>query len=188
MDYTLFEISKHKLNINTLSNKLINTFDINEEISINNEIKKETEFLLTLLNMKKIQMNTQILQNTNINNNMNFNNQMINNPFILNNNQFNQQQPIQERILEEEGLERMISITFEYPDDKDFHRKTTILCGLSDKMSDVIEKYRNKVNDRDNNDIFIYNASAINTSFTVAESGIFANTNIKVIKFGRIKG
>ena len=41
MDYTLFEINKHKININTFSNKLMNTFNINEEIAINKEIVPE---------------------------------------------------------------------------------------------------------------------------------------------------
>ena len=35
MNYTLEEIKRHKIKINDLSNKLINTFDINEEIMIN---------------------------------------------------------------------------------------------------------------------------------------------------------
>ena len=52
MDFTLIEINKHKNNISNLSTRLLNTFDINEEISINNEIKKETEILVSLLNIK----------------------------------------------------------------------------------------------------------------------------------------
>ena len=84
MNYTLEEIKRHKIKINDLSNKLINTFDINEEIMINNEIKKETEFLLSLLNIKQ---NEIITFNKNINNNMNFN---MNNNFSqqMNNQQF----------------------------------------------------------------------------------------------------
>ena len=52
MDFTLIEINNHKNNISNLSTKLINAYDINEEISINNEIKKETEILVSLLNIK----------------------------------------------------------------------------------------------------------------------------------------
>ncbi len=73
MDNTLFEINKHKFNILSLSNKLINTFNINEEMSINNEIKKETEFLLSLLNIK----NNAIMNQMAMNNNMNFFNPMM---------------------------------------------------------------------------------------------------------------
>ena len=52
---TQIEINKHKTNICNLAMKLSNTFNINEEISINNEIKKETEFLESLLNIKNQQ-------------------------------------------------------------------------------------------------------------------------------------
>ena len=57
MNYTLEEIRKHKNKINELSNKLINIFDVNEEIMINNEIKYETECLLSLLKIKKNEIN-----------------------------------------------------------------------------------------------------------------------------------
>ena len=44
MNNTLFEINKHKLNILSLSNKLINTNNINDEIFISNELKKKLNF------------------------------------------------------------------------------------------------------------------------------------------------
>ena len=52
---TQIEINKHKTNIINLAMKLCNTFIINEEIFINNEIKKETEILQSLLNIKNQQ-------------------------------------------------------------------------------------------------------------------------------------
>ena len=66
MDFTLIEINKHKNNINNLSTKLLKTFNINEEISINNEIKKEAEILVSLLNIKMNSItaqNQQMIQN-----------------------------------------------------------------------------------------------------------------------------
>ena len=47
------EIQIHKNKLNKLINNLINTHNIDEEFSINNEIRNETEFLLSLLNIKK---------------------------------------------------------------------------------------------------------------------------------------
>ena len=47
------EINMHKNNLVTLINNLINTQLVNEEIFINNEIRKESEFLNSLLNQKK---------------------------------------------------------------------------------------------------------------------------------------
>ena len=43
-----------------LINNLINTQLINEEIYINNEIKKESECLISLLNVKQNTLNNQI--------------------------------------------------------------------------------------------------------------------------------
>ena len=66
------EIQKYK-------NKLIinNTHNIDEETSINNEIKNESEFLSSLLNIKRNELNQQNIQN-NVNN--------IQIPNIMNNN------------------------------------------------------------------------------------------------------
>ena len=63
------EIQKHKNKLNQLISKLINTHNIEEEISINNEIKKESECLSSLLNIKKYELNQN--NNTNMDNNFN---------------------------------------------------------------------------------------------------------------------
>ena len=92
MNYILEEKRKHKKKINELSNNLINTFDINQEIMINNEIKYEAECLLSLLNIKKNEIN-----NGNNQNNMNF---IINNNFQQMNKQqisFEQQRQMMEQ-------------------------------------------------------------------------------------------
>ena len=44
MEPIQIEINKTKHNIVNLSNKLINTFNPSEEISINHELKKEVDF------------------------------------------------------------------------------------------------------------------------------------------------
>ena len=81
MDTTQIEINKTTLNIVNLSNKLINTFNPSEEISINYELKKEVDFLLTLLTKK---MNSQMNQMPMNNNSMNLFNPMMNNNFDIN--------------------------------------------------------------------------------------------------------
>ena len=63
-DITEQEIQKHKKTLNDLIMKLNNTHNIDEEISINNEIRKETEFLSSLFNIKKNEFNN---QNLNVN-------------------------------------------------------------------------------------------------------------------------
>ena len=82
MEYIQQEINSHKIKLMNLINNLLNTQLINQEIFINNELKKEIECLTSLLNVKQ---NTLMNQN-NINNNINLNplvlqpNQFINNP------------------------------------------------------------------------------------------------------------
>ena len=85
------EIQKHKNNINNLTFKLNNTHNIDEEILINNEMKKENECLSSLLNIKKNELNQQNMNNNIIQN-------MMNNPNENNNwigfNQMNIGEPI----------------------------------------------------------------------------------------------
>ena len=52
MDFIQPEINKHKTQLKTLINNLINTENINEEIMYNNQIKMESEFIISLLNAK----------------------------------------------------------------------------------------------------------------------------------------
>ena len=60
--------------------KLNNTHNIDEEISINNEIRKETEFLSSLFNIKKDELNLQNLKDNNIINQF----MMMNNDLMAN--------------------------------------------------------------------------------------------------------
>ena len=73
------KFKKHKNRLNNLIYKLNNTHNIDEENSINNEIKNESEFLSSLLNIKRKELN----QNNNIINISNNNN--INNINKINN-------------------------------------------------------------------------------------------------------
>ena len=58
------EIQNHKNKLNNLITKLINTHNIDNETSINNEIKNETEFLSSLFKIKRNELNQ---KNNNIN-------------------------------------------------------------------------------------------------------------------------
>ena len=65
------EIQNHKNKLKNLISKLINTHNIDEEVSINNEIKNETEFLSSLFKIKRNDINQ------NKNNNMQMQQQMM---------------------------------------------------------------------------------------------------------------
>ncbi len=53
-------------------------------------------------------------------------------------------------------------------------------CMPDDKVSDVIEKYRNYTGDRDLSKKFIFNAQSLKPSLSVAEAGLVNNANIFV--------
>lgn len=57
-----------------------------------------------------------------------------------------------------------------------------------EKVSDLIEKYRNITNNHDPKLKFIYNFQLLNPSLTLAEAGISNNSNIFVIINHNIKG
>ena len=185
MDNTLYEINKHKFNILSLANKLINKYEINQEISINNEIKKETEFLLSLLNIK----NSAMMNQMGMNNNMNFFDPMMNPNFVNNNNQF--QQLMQQQLMQmqqmlqqppvNQQIEDKITVTFRA------EKLIFVKCSLNDSVSDIIKKYRKYSLDNEPDERFIYNAKVLSPSLTVAEAGLMNNSVIFVEKT-RLRG
>ena len=184
MDPTQIEINKTKLNIVNLSNKLINTFNPSEEISINYELKKEVDFLLTLLTKKMNSPMNQIPMN---NNNMNLINQMYNNNINLvqqQQMQMMQQQLMfqQQQMLQQQAENAFITLEFR----KTNNKSIKIQCQMNDKIRDVIQKYRNLSLTSDKNDKFIYNAKALypDSDLTVAECGLYNNSMIQVVSEG----
>ena len=63
-----------------------------------------------------------------------------------------------------------------------------IQCMPDDKIEDIIDKYRNKANDRDPTKKFIFNAKNLQTGMTAAQAGITQNANIFVVATKGIKG
>ena len=232
MDYTIQEINNHKNILFNLYNKLINTIDINEKISIVNEMKSETEFLSSLLNIKKNYTNQQSfinndinIFNPNFNQNMNnFNNNNMNNDMMeqqMLQQQMMQQQMIQQQMMQQQMMQQQmmqqqmmqqqmiqqqqnfaqqndinlnkstemiqqtenkeINITFRTGGSNTQVTMTKIKCSLNDRISRVIEKYRNKSGDNDSSKKFVFNARSLNNNSTVAQSGLADGSNIYVI-------
>ena len=177
------EINTHKNKMMNLINNLMNTQLINEEISINNEIKKESEFLFSLLTIKQDKQNTLNIQN-NINNNININpfsfqQKPFINPLNININ------PIQQNIFHNnfncngnnDVNNIKINIRFYH-----FTGKNTILtCDINEKFADVVQKYREKSNDY-KEDFFSWNGQKLSpfSTMTLAEIGIKMNNTITV--------
>ena len=61
-----------------------------------------------------------------------------------------------------------------------------IKCYTCDKVSSLIERYREKSGDYDKNVKFIYNAKNLRVVLTVYEAGIIDNSNIFVFQYLKI--
>ena len=183
MEFIQQEINEHKTKLKSLITNLINTQLINEEIFINNEIKKESECLISLLNVKQNTFMNQI----NLNNNINFNPLFLQtNPLQMNvpAMNINQMQPLFIQNNFKNNDEENIDILFQ----KDITLKVTVLyCNPHEKISDTIKRYREKSNDYDENR-FIINNKDLNPSLTLSEFGIVNGHKISVITCGLLKG
>ena len=169
MDYIQQEINMHKSKLLNLINNLINTQLIDNEISINNEIKIECECLKSILNIKQNQiMNQQI----NLNNNVNFN------PFIVQPNLQMNQNIINMNNQIIPNNEKIINILFTHISGKN----TTIHIFPSEKISELIKRYKEKSQDFNENN-FLFNGRNISDyiSRSIAACGIVNGHQITVI-------
>ena len=167
----------------SLINNLINTQLINEEIFINNEIKKESECLISLLNVKQNTLMNQI----NLNNNAIFNPLMLQpNPLLMNAPVININQMEPQFIPNnfKNNNEQNIDILFR----KDITLKVTVLhCNPQEKIFETIKRYREKSNDYDEIR-FVLNNQNLDPSLTLSQFGIVHGQEIRVDTLGILKG
>ena len=176
MNFIQEEINIHKNKLMTLINNLINTQLINEEIFINNEIKKESECLISLLNLKQ----KELLNQMNDNNLFPFMPQPINiSP--ININQMNMGRPQ----MEQNNFNEILNVKFHQ---YDYDKWTIIHCNYNEKISELIKKYREKANDFNEN-FFIYNVEQLKPSseLTLSEIRYKNGDQIEVIRKGSMK-
>ena len=181
MEFIQQEINIHKNKLLNLINNLINTQIVNNEIIINNDIKKETECLNSLLNVKQNILNNPI-NNNNINFypnfvqpniNMNFPQMNINPMQIMQNNNYS----LENNNSKNNGNNELINIKF-----KNINGcENMILCKTNETISDMINKYIKKASDYNNND-YIFNDKRLEPSsfLTLEEAGFRVGLLFKV--------
>ena len=111
-------------------------------------------------------------------------------------NMFNQLQNMQNNPLNNnfpnqiEQSKKSITVTFRTGKlDKDGNPiKPKIQCSLDEKVSKVIERYRMQANDVETNTKFIFNAHPLNPTLTVAEAGLFDDSNIFAMSTEGVRG
>ena len=190
MEYIQQNINFQKTKLLNLINNLINTQLINQEIYINNEIKKESELLVSFL----IEKQKYVISQNSINNN-NINpflmpqpNLMMNAPQMnINPIKIPQVEIIDNNLnsLENANEKKVINIKFEQL----YSGKIYIVqCFDNDRICDVIEMYRKKANDYNDN-FFLFNMKDMNgLAKTLNDIGIFNSSLIRVEKKGILKG
>ena len=128
--------------------------------------------------------NSNMINNYNMNNinnnNMNNMNQMFNNMDLNNYNNFNPQFGNYNQI--KSSIE--FNVWFRINSKEEYIVQTT----PEEKVSALIEKYRNQANDHDKTKKFIFNAKYINPNLTAGEAGLVNNATIFVKATKQIKG
>ena len=185
MEYTLLEIKKYKNNLKTLIEKLVNIIDINEEISINNEIKNTSDFLSSLLNIKKNLTNKKdnptVLSNQNIINNEEIQQdaapEISSFHIILQNKEKNKNNDLEKKYLSNFDI-RQIKVIFRQANGR---FASNVYCLPDEKIANVIDKYRNRSGDFAPHRRFIFNSKDLPQELTVSEVGITNNSNIFIV-------
>ena len=190
MDPIQQEINIHKSKLLNLINNLNNTQSIDDEISINNDIKTESECLKSLLNIKQSNLMNQINQ---INQNNNFNA----NPFMIQPNLFINQ-PIMNMNPVVQNNFNLLSIN-DSKNNKPINkinvrfrnqsRTINIICQINKTVYDLIDEYRRKSNDVNEN-LFLFHDMVIDplSSSTIEEIGLKDLNTIIVCKKNDLKG
>ena len=170
------EINIHKTKLMNLINNLYNTQLINEEIFINNEIKKESECLISLLNVKQKELLNQMNNNINLNPFMFQPNNLMNIPPI-NINQMNIEQPQINR--------NHLNIIFER--ETDVPKNIVIRTQYNETVSNIIKKYQEKSNDYNDN-FYLWDLKDLNNymNSTLSELKIKHLEKIHVSKKGNL--
>ena len=135
-------------------------------------VRKDIKLNLCMQLMSQLEMAPNHMMNSN---QMMFPNQMMNSNQMLNQSQPNESEYITVTFRQAiEGSNKTIP--------------TTIQCNINEKVSDIIEKYRNETGDRDLTKKFIYEARALNPSLTLLEAGMENNSSVFVIVTKGVKG
>ena len=176
------EIFKLKNEFNTLIMKLFNAHNIEEETSINNEIRNQTEFLSSLLAIKRNELNKNIHMN---------NLQMIDLQQMMQQQMMQLRMKLQQKIqAQQEELsnslnknkinESTVIFRASWPDGE-VVAPIYIKFKPDDKVSKIIEEYRRQSGDNDLSKKFIFNAKNLQPYLTADETGLLDNANIFVV-------
>ena len=110
---------------------------------------------------------------------------------------FQQQQMIQQQMMQQKLMQQQMgqnqvdnnfNVIFRVSGRGENAPPITIQCQANEKVSTIINRYRNKSGDREQKKKFIFNAKVLNPTLTASESGLANNSTIHVINLKGLEG
>ena len=188
MEEILQNIIFQKQKLLNLINNLINSQLVNQEIFINKEIKKESDLLnILLIEKQKLFMN-QMEMNNNIDPFFMFQpNLMMNLPphMNINPNHMPTEQMQNKNINNKIDQNKIINVKFEQ---KSTGKTYVIYCNKNDRISDIIELYKKKSNDYNDNHFLFNNRRLNGLTCAINEKKIIDQSTISVVRMNILKG
>jgi hypothetical protein len=130
-------------------------------------------------------MNPQVMMNFNQMSQMNQSANQFNNSF---NNSNNNQTNVNQNTSSYSNNSGGINVFFRKNGENEEDTSIMIQCKTSDKISDLIDRYRTKSLDNDPTKKFIFNAKEVIPHYTVEQQGIRNNASIFVVTTANVRG
>ena len=132
-----------------------------------------------IYNQLKIQMNQEMMMNMNLRN-------MMNNWTMINQQMQENNFKDKDEVLKDNS---QISIIFRKNEASEASKPPIIIqCSRKDKVSDVIQKYRNESQDFDDTKRFVYNGKVLNPSLTLEEANMCDRATVFVVVAKGVRG
>ena len=183
------------MNNNNMGNMGMNNngFGMNNNNGMNNMGMNNNGFGMNMNNGNNQNFNNMMMNNMNNMNNMNMNmNDMS--QAMMQNMQANQMQNIPQMNNQSSFNSQNINVYFraggeqnQQPQPGDQDGRIQIQATLDEKVSSIIDKYRNKTGDKEEKK-FVFNAKSLNQTLNAAEAGLMNNSTIFVLRTKDIKG
>ena len=189
MDQNMMNNQMNMMNQMNMNNQMnmMNQMPMNNQMNMMNQMPMNNQMMMPQMMNQMNMMNNQMMFNM-MNQNMT---QMANlanasqNMQMVNNQQQNMDFGNQSNPVDNNP---QVEITFIKNDPNTYQKKIKIFCLYSDKVSDIITRYRTKAEDDNVNENFVFNAKNLNPELTVSESGLQNQSIIFVINKEGMKG
>ena len=195
LDDMLNEMSKVILNLQSDMSKVMTGINqLNLLISNIQKYRKNNNMMGNNM-MSNMMGNNNMIGNNNMMNNMNMmgninmmGNNMMNNINMMGNNMMNNMNNMNMMNMGLMPIIREIPKSFNIifrraGHDKESGKPLLVKVNEDEKVSEIIQRYREKYNDFEQNLKFIFNAKELNTFLSVAEHGLSENSNIFVDEY-----